>query len=216
MLFFGLLAAQAQNTWYLEDFESLGIMGPQAPEGWTVSQNDYGQGWFKSASYQGVDNSVAFSVQMMRPSEDYWFYTQSCAFGAQPVVEFQYKTGGVIGDAPEHCLSLEVAVSADGETWTPVKTVEAADFVSSSDYALLRAVLPETYAGTNGYVRLKVVPIEDAGMINFYIDNFGVGTKPEAKANDLMIQGEISGSSVPTVNTEAEYTFTVFNNGSAS
>ncbi|MDE7090792.1 MAG: T9SS type A sorting domain-containing protein [Bacteroidales bacterium] len=212
MLFFGLLAAQAQNTWYLEDFESLGILGPFKPEGWTVSEDDHGNATFKPA-FQGFESDMAFSVQMPNASTEYWFYTQSLAFGTQPVVEFQYKTAGVVGDAPDNCMSLELAVSADGETWTTVKTVAAAEFVSTSDYKLFRETLPTTYAGTNGYVRLKVTPETDAGTVNFYVDDFGVGTKPQAVENDLMIQGELAGSSMPSVNAEAEYTFTVFNNG---
>lgn len=210
----GMLSLHAQ-TWYLEDFEELGILGPNKPEGWTVSEDEYSQAIFKPA-FQGFESDMAFGVQMTQATGNYWFYTQSCDFGTQPIVEFQYKTAGVIGDAPEHCMSLELAISADGETWTTVKTVAAADFVASSTYALFREILPDTYAGTSGYVRLNVAREADAGTVSLYIDNFGVGTKPEAKTNDLMVQGELAGSSMPTVNAEAEYTFTVFNNGSVA
>ncbi len=213
-LLVGMFSVHAQ-TWYLEDFEELSILGPAKPEGWTVGENEYGQGYFKPAS-QGFESDMAFSVQMVQTTGNYWFYTQSLDLGTAPVVEFQYKTGGIVGDAPEHCLSLEIAVSADGESWTTVKTVAATDFVASSNYALFRETLPETYAGTSGHVRLKVTPEAGVGTVNFYVDDFGVGTKSDVKENDLMIQGEISGSSMPTVNTEAEYTFTVFNNGSAA
>lgn len=208
----GMLSLHAQ-TWYLEDFEELGILGPNKPDGWTVGEDEYSQATFKPA-FQGFESDMAFQAQMTKATDDYWFYTQSCAFGTQPIVEFQYKTAGVIGDAPEHCMSLELAISADGETWTTVKTVAAADFVASSAYTLFRETLPETYAGTNGYVRLKVTPEADAGTVSLYVDDFGVGTKPETVENDLMIQGEIAGISMPAVNAEAAYTFTVFNNGS--
>ncbi|MCM1531766.1 MAG: T9SS type A sorting domain-containing protein [Bacteroides sp.] len=209
----GMLSVHAQ-TWYLEDFESLGILGPNKPEGWQISTDDHGNATFKP-DFAGFESDMAIKAQMTQTNGDYWFYTQQCAFGTQPIVEFQYKTYGVVGDAPEHCLTLELAVSADGEDWTPVKTVAASDFVSSSAYTLFRATLPESYAGTNGHVRLKAKPEADAGTVSLYVDNFGVGTKAEAVANDLMIQGEISGSSMPTVNVEAVYEFTVFNNGSA-
>lgn len=214
-LLVGMLSVHAQ-TWYLEDFESLGVMGPQKPEGWTVSQNEYSQGTFKSASGQGVEASNAFYAQMTNTTNEYWFYTQALALGTQPIVEFQYKSAGVIGDAPEHCMSLEIAVSANATDWTTVKTVAASEFVASSSYAPLRVVLAETYAGTNAYVRLKAIPEADMGTVSLYIDNFGVGTKAESVANDLMIQGEIAGPAMPTVNTESEYTFTVFNNGTAA
>lgn len=211
----GMLSVHAQ-TWYLEDFESLGVLGPNKPEGWTVSQNEYSQGTFKLASGQGMEASNAFSAQMTNTTNEYWFYTQSLALGIQPIVEFQYKSAGVIGAAPEHCMSFEIAVSANATDWTTVKTVAATEFVSSSTYAPLRVVLPETYAGTNAYVRLKATPADGVGTVNFYVDNFGVGTKAESVANDLMIQGELAGLAMPTVNTESEYTFTVFNNGTAA
>lgn len=218
MLLLGLLTVQAQTdatTWYLEDFESLGVLGPNKPEGWTVGGiGESASPAFNAAVGQGVDASNAFQAQMTQ-TVAYYFYTQAVNFGPSPIIEFQYKTAGVIGDADDHCMSLDIAVSADASTWTSVKTVAAADFTASSTYATLKVVLPETYAnGQNNYVKLSATPTAEAGTVNIYIDNFGVGTKAEQVENDLMIQGEIAGSSMPSVNAEAEYTFTVFNNGS--
>ncbi|MCH5243679.1 MAG: T9SS type A sorting domain-containing protein [Lentimicrobiaceae bacterium] len=208
----GMLSVQAQ-TWYFEDFEDLSILGPTKPDGWEVSAGTYGGATF-SPAWQGMESDMAFGATNMNANGDYWFYTQLCALGTQPIVEFYYKTAGVIGDAPDNCMSLELAVSTDGTEWTTVKKVEASDFVSSSDYRLFRETLPESYADQSAHIRIKAIPDADAGTVNLYIDNFGVGTKAETKAKDLMIQGEIAGAAMPTVNTEAEYKFSVFNNGS--
>lgn len=206
----GIFSVQAQ-TWYLEDFESLSILGPNAPDGWEISKIGYSAA-FQLHGSQGVDGSQALYAQVNQ-NEPYYFITQELGLGDEPVVEFQYKTTGIVGDAPANCLSMELSV-IEGEDTTDVKTVSAEDFMASSTYATLKVALDkDAYAGKQVKVKLNV---RRAGTDNvyFYIDNFGVGTKPEAKANDLMIQGEISGSSMPTVNTEAAYTFTVFNNGS--
>lgn len=218
-LLIGLLTivrATDATTWYLEDFESLGILGPNKPEGWTISQTSgvAANNTFVPAIGKGVDGSNAFGVTITGTTDDYWFYTQLLTFGTQPIVEFQYKTAGVVGAAPNNCMGLELAVSANGTDWQTVKTVAATEFVSSSDYTLLRTVLPESYAGTSGYVRLKTIPVENSGTVNFYVDNFGVGTKAPIATKDLMIRGAISGSTMPSVNTETEYKFTIFNNGS--
>lgn len=208
MLLLGLLTVQAQTdaTWYLEDFESLGILDPNKPEGWTVGEiGDYASPAFKAAVGQGVDASNAFQAQMSQ-TVAYYFYTQAVNFGPSPIVEFQYKTAGVISNADDHCMSLDIAVSADAQTWTSVKTVAAADFTASSTYATLKAVLPETYAnGQNHYVKLSATPTEDAGTVNLYIDDFSVGTPAQQIANDLTIKEALSGPTMPKINTEAIY-----------
>lgn len=216
MLLLGLLTVQGQTdaTWYLEDFESLGVLGP---EGWTVGEiGEYASPAFKAAVGQGVDASNAFQAQMSQ-TVAYYFYTQAVNFGPSPIVEFQYKTAGVIGNADDHCMSLDIAVSSDAQTWTSVKTVAAADFTASSTYATLKAVLPETYAnGQNHYVKLSATPTAEAGTVNLYIDNFGVGTPAEQVENDLTIKEAPVGPTMPKINTETIYMATVFNNGTTA
>lgn len=211
-LLVGMLSVHAQ-TWYLEDFESLGIMGPTKPEGWEVPIIGYNNA-FQLHTSQGVDGSQTFYAQL-QDAEERYFITQALNLGEEPLIEFQYKTTGIVGEAPANCLSLKISLII-GEDTTAVKTVSAQDYVAASTYAPMKVVLDKTaYASKQAKVMLGV---SRAGSDNcyFYIDNLGVGTKPESVANDLMIQGEIAGPAMPTVNTESEYTFTVFNNGTAA
>lgn len=208
----GMLSVHAQ-TWYLEDFESLGIMGPTKPEGWEVPRIGYNNA-FQLHTSQGVDGSQTFYAQL-QDAEERYFITQALNLGEDPLIEFQYKTTGIVGEPPANCLSLKISLII-GEDTTAVKTVSAQDYVAASTYAPMKVVLDKTaYASKQAKVMLGV---SRAGSDNcyFYIDNLGVGTKAESVANDLMIQGELAGLAMPTVNTESEYTFTVFNNGTAA
>ena len=95
----GLLWVQAQTsseTYYYEDFESLSILGPTAPESWTMSTNEYGQSMFGARSGDGVDGSMAFAANNMNTNREYWFYTQAMNLGSSPIVEFQYNSSGVL------------------------------------------------------------------------------------------------------------------------
>ncbi|MDE5574567.1 MAG: hypothetical protein K2I87_02505, partial [Bacteroidales bacterium] len=103
-LLVGIFSVQAQ-TWYLEDFESLSILGPTAPTGWEIPRIGYSAA-FQLHSSQGVDASQALYAQVNQ-TEPYYFITQELGLGDEPVVEFQYKTTGIVGDAPANCLSVE-------------------------------------------------------------------------------------------------------------
>ena len=213
----GLLWVQAQTsseTYYYEDFESLSILGPTAPESWTMSTNEYGQSMFGARSGDGVDGSMAFAANNMNTNREYWFYTQAMNLGSSPIVEFQYNSSGVLGEAPANCMSLYLSVSTDnGTSFTLVDSIPAAEFVSSSTYASWRVTLPATYADQSCNVKLEAVAAPDAGTFNLYIDNFAMGTPAEALANDLMIQGALQGSTMPSLDMEYAYTVNIFNNG---
>lgn len=210
-LLLGMLSVHAQ-TWYFEDFESLS-WGSTVPEGWEIPRVGYSAA-FQFHMMQGVDATQCLYASVNTSGEKYSFTTQELNLGDEPLVEFQYKTtnmGG--GDAALGCLSMEISLSIAGGEFEVVRTVSAEDFSVSSTYATMKVLLDkDSYAGKNARVKLSVERGSDNA--NFYIDNFGMGTKPESVANDLMIQGELAGPSMPTVNVEAEYTFTVLNNGS--
>ena len=213
----GLLWVQAQTsseTYYVEDFESLGILGPYMPDGWTVSTDEYGSRKFAVAVGNGVDGSQAFAATNMSTNGTYWFYTQAMNLDASPIVEFQYNSSGVLGEAPANCMSLYLSVSTDnGASFTLVDSIPATEFVSSSTYASWRVTLPADYADQSCNVKLEAVPTAEAGTVNLYIDNFAMGTPAEALANDLMIQGALQGSTMPSLDMEYAYTVNIFNNG---
>lgn len=213
----GILSANAQTgeNYYMEDFESLSIGGVTSPEGWTISQAGYSKG-FTLSQGQGVDGSKAFQAQMTSAANEYWFYTQAMNVGESPMAEFQYKTSGVIGDAPANCMSLYLSVSTDGgNSFTTVDSIPASEFASSTTYALWRVTLPEQFADQECNIKLQAVPAV-SGTMNLYVDNFAMGTQAEAVENDLAMQGTLSGPTMPSINTECTYSATVFNNGTAA
>ena len=214
-----LLIGHAQNAgsenYYYEDFESLSILGPTVPEGWTTSTNSFGQSVFSVGASQGVDNSTAFAATNINSNNQYWFYTPAMNVGESPMVEFSYKTTAIIGDAPANCLSLYLSVSTDnGATFTMVDSIPAASFIASSTHAPWRVSLPASYANQSCNVKVEAVSAV-ASTVNLYIDNFAMGTPAESMASDLMIQGTLQGPTMPGINTESLYTVTVFNNGTA-
>ncbi len=209
---FGLHAQDAgSGNWYFEDFEALSILGPTLPDGWTQGQNA-----FSVNTNRGVDGSQAIYAQCANGNER-WFATQAFNMGDNPVVEYYFKTTGVIGDAPANGLATALKVSTDnGTTWTRVDTVAYADYQASSTYALKRVTLPDTYKNQSCMVKLSVYGNSELGTSSFYVDNFGMGTPAEVLENDLMISGTLSGPSNPSLGMENIYSVNVLNNGSAA
>ena len=209
---FGLHAQDAgSGNWYFEDFEALSILGPTLPDGWTQGQSS-----FSVNTNRGVDGSQAIYAQCANSNER-WFATQSFNMGDNPVVEYYFKTTGVIGDAPANGLATALKVSTDnGTTWTVVDTVAYADYQASSTYALKRVTLPDTYKDQSCMVKLSVYGNSELGTSSFYVDNFGMGTPAEVLENDLMISGTLSGPSNPALGMESLYSVNVLNNGSTA
>ena len=209
---FGLHAQNAgSENWYFEDFETLGILGPTLPDGWTQGSNS-----FSVNLSGGVDGSQAIYAQCANSNER-WVATQAFDMGDNPVVEYYFKTTGVIGDAPANGLATALKVSTDnGTTWTVVDTVAYADYQASSTYALKRVTLPDTYKDQSCMVKLSVYGNSELGTSSFYVDNFGMGTPAEVLENDLMISGTLSGPSNPALGMESLYSVNVLNNGSTA
>lgn len=209
---FGLHAQDAgSGNWYFEDFEALSILGPTLPDGWTQGQSS-----FSVNTNRGVDGSQAIYAQCANSNER-WFATQSFNMGDNPVVEYYFKTTGVIGDAPANGLATALKVSTDnGTTWTVVDTVAYADYQASSTYALKRVTLPDIYKDQSCMVKLSVYGNSELGTSSFYVDNFGMGTPAEVLENDLMISGTLSGPSNPALGMESLYSVNVLNNGSTA
>ena len=114
---FGLHAQNAgSENWYFEDFETLGILGPTLPDGWTQGSNS-----FSVNLSGGVDGSQAIYAQCANSNER-WVATQAFDMGDNPVVEYYFKTTGVIGDAPANGLATALKVSPTteppGPWWT--------------------------------------------------------------------------------------------------
>lgn len=203
------LRAQTSETYYFEDFESLSTLGPNKPTGWETNP----MGGFSLSTGNGVENSQSFYVSLGNKDERY-FYTQAMNLGTAPIVEFSYKATGIIGAASANCVRVLISVSTDdAASWKVVDSIPAGVFNGSSEIMQKRSILPSEYAGQKCRVKVSAFQNLDESC-NLFIDNFAMGTPPEQKSIDLMVQSPLEGPSMPALNQESTYSLTIFNNGS--
>lgn len=205
-----LAQSETSDTYYFDDFESLGILGPSMPEGWVT--NDLGSGF--KAAFSGIDGSMCISASLSNPDERF-FYTHAINMGDSPAVEFYYKATGIIGAADPGCMKIIVSVAEDGEnlTWETFDSIPAKEFNGSSEFALFKANLPEEYKGKTCRIKVSAYQAIETSS-NLAIDNFSMGTSSEALAHDLKVEGKPEGSLVLPINQEASFMVNVMNNGS--
>lgn len=210
----GISSSMAQSgtseTYYSDDFESLGILGPSMPEGWVT--NDLGAGF--KAAFNGIDGSMCISASISNPDERF-FYTHAINMGDSPAVEFYYKATGILGAADPGCMKIMVSVAEDGEnlTWETFDSIPAEEFDGSSEFVLFKANLPEKYKGKTCRIKVSAYQAIEVSS-NLLIDNFAMGTTAATLTHDLKIEGKLEGTLALPLHQETDFSITVMNNGS--
>lgn len=210
----GISSSMAQSgtseTYYSDDFESLGILGPSMPEGWVT--NDLGAGF--KAAFNGIDGSMCISASIANPDERF-FYTHAINMGDSPAVEFYYKATGILGAADPGCMKIMVSVAEDGEnlTWETFDSIPAEEFDGSSEFVLFKANLPEKYKGKTCRIKVSAYQAIEVSS-NLLIDNFAMGTTAATLTHDLKIEGKLEGTLALPLHQETDFSITVMNNGS--